>query len=120
MTTVFASIETLEELLDFNFVDPTPEAIAEGLPKFALFSGGEVCFLKEEEKHSVPVTLPRGAVEILLPSWSRYRVFSLPPVEVVASYTFEYEGEEKFLWDQEATMSTYQKSIQSVSITIAK
>jgi hypothetical protein len=119
MTTVFASFETLEDLLDFNFVDPTPEAIAEGLPKMATFVG-EARFLKEEESHSVAVTLPEGAIENPLPSWSRYRVFSLPFVEVVSSYTFEYEGEEKFLWDQEATISTYQKSIQSVSITIAK
>jgi hypothetical protein len=115
MTTVFASFETLEDLFDYNFGDPTAEAIAEGLPKMATFVG-EAHFLKEEESHSVAVTLPEGAIEIPLPSWSRYRVFSLPPVEVVASYTFEYEGQEKVLLDQEGTVSTYQKSIQNVCI----
>jgi hypothetical protein len=119
MTTVFASFETLEDLLDCNFTDPTVEAIAEGLPKTALFAG-EARFLKREGKHSVPITLPKGAVETPLPPWSEYRVFMLPSVVVEAAYALEYEGEEKFLWDQRSTTSTYKKSIQSISIAIAK
>jgi len=118
MQQVFASFETLEDLFDLNLTDPTEESLKEGLPKSRFFEGGEVHFLKEAGKNAIPLPLPLGAEEVSMPSWSSYRVFLLPPVLVEAEYSIVYEGEEKLLIDQEATLSTYKRTLVSILLKV--
>ena len=111
---IIVGFETLEDLLDVNLEDPTEEAIAEGLPTETTFPGGNVRFLKIG--NGVKIDLPEGAVEVQMPSWSQYSLFTLPKCEVKAKYSIECVGEERLLWDQQSTMAVYKKDIQSVFI----
>jgi hypothetical protein len=108
-----ANFETLEDLFSFTF-DEVGEV--EELPTESEFLGGAVRFLKHPETCSVKVELPNGAIRLETPSWSRYVLYIISPVTVKAVYKITYTGEERFLWDQEATVPSYDRAIEEITL----